>query len=374
MNDRELSALLTQMEALSAAFVAQQATIERLAAKLDATPARRITVRDLVQKARETAPASTARAWGTGWRLLLDGIPEAGVASLADKWADEVTPSDLSAFVGPIKARARAANAERDRRRHAVGRTQRFGDGQGAIYNAVGAWRFLFRIAESDGYALTNVADKVAKPKRRDAKRAAFPVSQVPTVLRLAAAGSDDPDLDTMLVKFHLVTGARQEGALNLTRRMLDPARGDVVLDEKNDKTERQPVPDWFLAELIAFADERGAVEPDAPVFRKFQRSGTYAPIGRRRYNYLFQRIQAASEFADNIQLSAHTLRHCAGTYIRQASDPDVAKAFLRHAETDVTGTYTKATRAEVVAAVLAVWGGTHPDAQAPALGEGEVA
>ena len=222
-------------------------------------------------------------------------------------------------------------------------------------------------------YALTNVADKVAKPKRRDAKRAAFPVSQVPTVLRLAAAGSDDPDLDTMLVKFHLVTGARQEGALNLTRRMLDPARGDVVLDEKNDKTERQPVPDWFLAELIAFADERGAVEPDAPVFRKFQRSGTYAPIGRRRYNYLFQRIQAASEFADNIQLSAHTLRHCAGTYIRQAADPDVAKAFLRHAETDVTGTYTKATRAEVVAAVLAVWGGSHPDAPTLAVG-GEVA
>jgi integrase len=144
---------------------------------------------------------------------------------------------------------------------------------------------------------------------------------------------------------------------------MLDRESCDVVLDEKNDRVERQPVPDWFLDELIAFADERGASDPDAHVFRTFHPDGSTTVISRRRYNYLFQRIQAASEWGDALQLTAHTLRHCAGTYIRQVADKDVARTFLRHSGQDVTGTYTKADRSEVAKAVVALWGGSHPDA-----------
>ncbi len=48
---------------------------------------------------------------------------------------------------------------------------------------------------------------------------------------------SNDPALDLLLVRFHLETGARRQGALDLTRHDLDPTRSTVWLREERVRT-----------------------------------------------------------------------------------------------------------------------------------------
>jgi integrase/recombinase XerC len=193
--------------------------------------------------------------------------------------------------VQPVLLRDRRRNNERDELRYSAGRQQRTQDGVGAVYNAAGAWRHLFDYAVRNGYAQSNPAKFIVKPNKKEAERTSFNAELIGELLNFTHS-SDDPDLDAMIIKFHLITGARQEGALNLIVRMIDPMTCYVVLDEKNGKIDRQPIPDWFAAELLDFATRRGAVNGEDKVFRK-RTKHSYLPIGPRRYNYIFERIQA---------------------------------------------------------------------------------
>lgn len=361
--DTDLAALLLSTHQQLAAQQEQIALLTRAVTITPSTPPNPITVRELVDKAESVVISSSRRTWLSGWKVLRDGIPERGVAGLADRMAHEVQASDLTALVPHIRERAKASNAARDTARFHADRAQRNGNGEGAVYSAVGAWRHLFTLAEGDGNILrgSNPAKAVHKPRRLQARRTWLDEEQLRQVVRLAGSTGDDPELDQLLTTFHLVTGARQEGALNLRVRHLDLAGGYVVLDEKNNTVERQPVPDWLLAELFDFARSRGATGADDVVFRKRTRSGTFRPIGRRRYNYLFERLQSLVEWVDVEQVTAHTLRHSAGHLVERLAGKAVATAFLRHAVLDVTGVYTRASRAEVAAAVIALWGGHHP-------------
>jgi integrase len=52
---------------------------------------------------------------------------------------------------------------------------------------------------------------------------------------------SQDPDLNLLLVRFHLESGARRDGALALRVRDLDPRRGTMWLREKFGSEREQP-------------------------------------------------------------------------------------------------------------------------------------
>jgi hypothetical protein len=60
--------------------------------------------------------------------------------------------------------------------------------------------------------------------------------------------------LDLVVCWFILINGARRVGLLNLRFGGLDPEECRVRLEEKFGKVVHQPVPDWFFAELQAFA------------------------------------------------------------------------------------------------------------------------
>ena len=279
-------------------------------------------------------------------------------------WADEVLPSHLEAALKVVWVRALAGGEDRADRRESKGRVVRESDGSGAAYNAVGAWRnmFAFAIKERNLAETFNPASKVKKPARQPGRRLAIKEAHLREMLELFGSTGDDPELDVMIARFILITGARQEGVLNLRFGGLDLDECTVRLDEKFGKITAQPVPDWFIAELRAFALARGASRRKDPVFVKRLASGRFQAITGRRFNNLFgDRLQALCPWADKTQTTAHTLRHHAVTVIERATSRAVATAFARHKPEGTNGIYTVASREEVAEAVVLVYGGDHP-------------
>ena len=168
---------------------------------------------------------------------------------------------------------------------------------------------------------------------------------------------SQDPDLDLLLIRFHLESGARREGALNLRLRDLDGRRSTVWLREKFGIEREQPISPSLLRALEAHSSTRGATAADESVLRG--RSGR--SITRRRYNTVFDRARPCLPWAERTPVSAHILRHTAITAVERHAGFAVAQAFAGHSASSVTGTYTRARIGEVAAAVSALTGEAHP-------------
>ena len=330
----------------------------------------RIKVAALAKLALASCTKNTARTYGSYMRLLAygeptvtgpDGQPYKGIGTL---WSDEVLPSHLEAALKVVWARAKAGGEDRADRRESKGRVVRESDGSGAAYNAVGAWRKMFTVAVNERHLAEgfNPALKVKKPQRQPGRRLAIKEEHLREMLEFFGSTGDDPELDLMICRFILITGARQEGLLNLKFGGLDQDECTVRLDEKFGKVVHQPVPDWFMAELRAFALARGANRRKDRVFVKRLASGGFRPITPRRFNSLFgDRLQALCPWADKTQTTAHTLRHHAVTVIERATSRAVATAFARHKPEGTNGIYTVASREEVAEAVVLVYGGDHP-------------
>lgn len=174
-----------------------------------------------------------------------------------------------------------------------------------------------------------------------------------------------DPDLDLLLVRFHIETGARVQGALNLRVTDIDPVRSTVWLHEKHDSVREQPVSPSLGALLLTHASERGRSGPDTAVFRT--RNGT--PITDRFYDRLFARARRHLGWDPRTPLTAHVLRHTAVTRVGRIAGYPVAQAFAGHAPPTVTGRYLHATLADVATAVAAMTGEAHPLAHPERLG-----
>ena len=334
-------------------------------------PGAPITVRDLVAKAeRKLEDTSSKRAYGPYLSVLVDGIPNPtdpdgeGYDGIADRLWHEVLASDLETALRHVKARALAHGKARDAARATAKRAVRKSNGNGAVFNAVGAWRFLGQVAIADRHLAPGhcPAQQLTKPKRRKGGREALDPALLEALLQFVASTGDDPELDELIAQTILISGARQEGLINLTLSDLDREECTVRLDEKFGKVVYQPVPDWFVDRLYEFARSRGATQPGDKVFVK-------RPIGRRagvaisprRFNYLAARIQASFDWADKLQVTAHTFRHEAIKAVERSSSKAVALAFARHEPEDTNDMYSKASRREVAAAVVLLHGGDHP-------------
>jgi integrase len=184
-------------------------------------------------------------------------------------------------------------------------------DGRSARENCIGALRALFARAERAGLVAKSPAADLEKPRRLPNRRRALEDDELREVIDAVRTTSQDPDLDLLLIRFHLESGARREGALNLSLRDLDGRR-----------------------------------------------------ITRRRYNTVFDRARPCLPWAERTSVSAHILRHTAITAVERHAGFAVAQAFAGHSATSVTGTYTRARLGEVAAAVAALTGEAHPLAE----------
>lgn len=306
------------------------------------------TVTEYVARIEGRFKETTRATYATHWRLLVE--PH------AERHLSELDADDLAELVTEAGRRAR---------------TRRPGcTGLSAEENCVSAFRNLYLKAVKARVVTFNPAAALEKPARLENRRPALSSGELEQLWDVVARVSRDPELDLLLVRFHLETGARRIGALGLRLGDLDCERQTIWLTEKFDKAREQPVSASLLRALLAHGDGRGAARAEDPVFRYRSidpQTGAGRPFTRRHYNTLFERIQAELGWAPRIGLCAHILRHTAGTAVERSCGFAVAVAFLGHAETGrgPTGQYTKATIFEVAAAVAILTGEPHPLATA---------
>lgn len=294
-----------------------------------------ITLAGWINEIAPTFSPSTAATYRPYWRLA--------IRLLGDRYLAELTTTDLAGVVDAAAERAKSHRPE------STGRASR--------ETCIAALRALYARAVDAGHVTTNPAAGLRKPLRTTSRRRALDDRELTALADAIRAASTDPDLDLLLVRFHLETGARRQGALNLRRRDIDTIRATVWLREKNDTTREQPASPSLVELLIAHTTTRGGGGRDDAVFRN--RRGE--PITGRRYDRLFARARDCLGWDERTPVSAHVLRHTAVTRVGRIAGYPVAQAFAGHAPPTVTGRYLHATLADVATAVAALTGEEHP-------------
>lgn len=294
------------------------------------------TVAEYVETVAASYKDTTEATYRSGWRVLVDLYGDQPISSL--------TSDDCHHVI------AEAVRRAQQRRSGSSGRS--------TTENCIGALRAVFRRAVDAGLVAQNPARGIDKPRRLANRRRALTETEVNQVWLAATETSNDPGLDLLLLRFHLETGARREGALNLRLGGIDHSRQTVWLLEKFGAEREQPTSATLLHELRRHAADRGGAGTDDAVFRTKRDQ----PMSRRRYNTIFDHIQARLEWAARTPVTAHVLRHTAITRVERTAGYAVAKHFAGHTDAgSVTSTYVKASIHEVAAAVARITGEPHP-------------
>jgi integrase len=184
--------------------------------------------------------------------------------------------------------------------------------------------------------------------------------SRLAEINKAAVRTSEDPDLDSLLLRLHTETACRRGGALALRPMDLDPTQCLIRLQEKGDTVRWQPVSPTVMRRLRLHAEQR-----QAPADGQLLRYRNGRPITRRRYDTLWGRIGEAPPWVATQQISTHWLRHTTLTWVERNFGYAIARGYAGHTDrgSDVgsTATYVKATVEELAAAVAALTGGPHP-------------
>jgi len=274
-------------------------------------------------------------------------------ARILDRWSDveltTPTPSDIKQL------------AETVRQNVVVRRNAR--DGRGAVELFVAALRCVYKHAVDDELLSEqqNTAIKVRKPVRLPTGRYALPADRLSQVNTVASTTGNDPELDSLLLRFHQETAARRGGALAMrTPHDLDPDQSLVRLHEKGGTARWQPVSPTLMQALLAHSENRGAQAGE-----QLLRYRNGSPLTRRRYDSLWNRLGRHLRWVAAQQVTTHWLRHTTLTWVERNFSYAIARAFAGHfehsGEVGTTVTYVKAGIHEVATALAALTGEPHP-------------
>ena len=330
----ELEQLMARAAAMGMALVPQTSPVQ---------------IQDYVATLAQTTPANQWKTYGPYLNRL------ATHEVLRELQPKDVTVSQLSEFVARS---TETATIERGARRNTNG-------GLSAQENTITALRWFFKRAMGDNLTQHNPALQIAKPRRAKGTRHGLTADQLAELFAFTGSVGDDTELDALLVRFMVETGARRQGPISLRLKDLDPDRSTVKLREKNDPhgTE-QPVSPTLLKALQVFAASRGSTSPTDPVFR-YKRRGRQTigrPLTRRRFNTLADRWQSGLEFGSRLGVSPHLLRHTAIGMVESVAGYAVARAFARHTSSrEVTTTYLARDIHDVAHAIEQLTGEEHP-------------
>lgn len=280
------------------------------------------------------------RTYGNYLRRVVERWP--------DRRLDQITPTEIETLMRQLQQDA-------IHRRNSRG-------GTSTGEHLIAALRCLYRRAVADGLIADadDPARKVAKPRRPTSQRIALPDDRLAELAIAAGAAGSDPELDALIVRFHIETACRRGGLLKLRPMDLDVQQCLVMLREKGGTFRRQPVSRTLMSFLLHHVHLRGSA-PDQQLLR-------YAdgrPVGPRRYDGLFTRLGRQLPWVATQGVSAHWLRHTTLTWVERVYGYGVALAYAGHAETpNDTGTtarYVKATLQEVATALAGLTGEPHP-------------
>lgn len=381
-----------------------------------AIPRARVTFAEFVPKSLSTLGENSVRTYRTHLMRLIDGVDDicdctcsdccATVVAAADAWlsidAQRTTTSVVPGHCNKKKCRNRmhlpalgdvvisertfcdvytaldienwAKASRRVANKRAVldnsGRNERGlnssrDEGRSAEETCIRAVRRFLTQARKSKLVTTNPALDVTMPSRQATRKRALHEHEVPEFIDAVVSGGDDPELDILLVWFHLETGARQEGVLNLTIEKLQRENKAVLLDEKFGTERPQPLSAELLEAVFAHARERGgaACDPTSPDYQPGAAVFYYRPTKQRpvrpltakRYETLFGRVQRTLPFANQIHLTSHQLRKTGAVAIERIAGTQVARRWLGHADRSTVDLYAGASDDEVRRAV-AVW------------------
>lgn len=299
-----------------------------------------LTVADYVPVVASSFQPRSRRTYNSYWRLTVE--------LLGDIALDRVTVDDLMGVADEASRRAKLRR---------VG-----SDGRASRESCIAAVRAVFARAHKSGLVGTNPALLIEKPRRLPNRRRALTQAELNELWAATAATTQDPALDLLLLRFHLESGARRMGAINLRLKDLDHTRQTIWLREKFGTEREQPVSRSLLEAVASLATERGSTRPDDHVLVTLHRTRDgLAPVTDRTYDRIFGKVQRHVCWAERTPLTAHVLRHTAITAVERVAGFAVAQRFAGHSPTSVTGTYTKADIAEVAAAVALLTGEAHP-------------
>lgn len=336
-----------------------------------------VTVEDLLN---DPGSARIVPTFGEYVPQVISGLPDPSTRALygsylgriaalwPDRRLDEPTVSEFrSLIVAVVQARRMRKN---DR------------GGIGAETNLVRSLRKLYECAIDDDLIREdrNPAKRLSPPSRADSRRQALTKSQVSEINRAARIVGNDPELDLLLLRFHLETACRRGGALALSEDDLFEETGLVRLHEKGKTQRLQPVSPTLMRGLVEHVRTRKPTgsrvgtrtkgnrtlitpQSDRRVFR--YRNGD--PISIARYRYLWARLGEELPWVAAQGVSMHWLRHTTLTWVDRHYGSSVAKAFAGHKVWqggDSIGIYTKAGLPEIALALQAMTGEAHPCAE----------
>jgi integrase len=287
---------------------------------------------------------STASSYGSYWKKA--------EARWDTRPMDTITATEIKAMAEHVRSTARV-------RRNSRG-------GRNAAENFIAAMRCLYKHLVNDGRLdeRANPAMRVTKPRRNASTHRALASNRLNELNDVVTSTGDDPELDALVCRLHEESACRRGGALALRHRDLDRSQCTILLREKGETERWQPVSPTLMRHLLAHFDERGDGEPESQLLR--YASGK--PITKRRYDYIFGRVQNELDWARALQVSAHWLRHTTLTWVERNFGIGVARAYAGHAESGsdlTTTTYVKADISEVAEALAALTGEPHPLAPA---------
>ena len=283
-------------------------------------------VRDVIPRAISLCPPKSLSTYGAGFRRLEQAFGDLEVAKVStldlESLRNKVQHDVGQSIVASARARGRALRSyDPD------------GHGRGAAENLVRSMRFFFRVAVNDRHVVRSPALAVAIPRRPPAPERPLTPPELDDVFRVASSTGNDPVLDRLLVLFLRHTACRREGCLNLVRNGLDHRHGRVTVSEKNGNARTLPLAPWLLADLDNFAVARGAHAGDDHVFRYRD----HHALTRRRFNTLFDRIDAETAWSEPLDVGAHWLRHTTLSDIAAVAGIRVAEEYAGHANHDKT-------------------------------------
>ena len=330
-------------------------------------------------------------------------------AGLGDQRVGSVLLADWEILCHWAQLRAQKRTAVRNLKRSDAGRPTFAYDGRGAAEAVSALGRQFYRLAA--GHKIPGVQrhtlETLSVKGRVDIVPRSYSVEQLEELWQaLFTSGSDDADLDMMIVWFLLKTGSRRAGSIGLTIGALLFSAGKIRLGEKDGKVDEQPVTRELLQSLLTHALQRGDIlatkkdgsvwKPDGldiaditiehvlnrvvklrtgePVFyyknwaplteevvgpdgrkkkvRLLDPQGEliYAPhpITRKRFQTLWDRLKRELPWLDESHGRPHDLRKTMGTFVERAFGHAVAQAWLRPKIVGTTPTYTAALRKEV--------------------------
>ncbi|MFI5843919.1 tyrosine-type recombinase/integrase [Catenuloplanes sp. NPDC051500] len=296
------------------------------------------TFSEFLPRVRSATTAGTGKVYESYWRMM------------EERWGgrrlDEVTVTEIASARNQVQANAR------------VRRTTRGGTSAGEHF--VAAARRLFRFAVDDGLLSENPALKVEKPRRQPSLRMAIGDARLAEIYDAAITHCHDPSLATLLIRFHTETACRRGGALALRPMDLDEDHLLVRLFEKGGRERWQPVSRTLMDHLLLHVEEREAGAGE-PLFRSLRKR----PITRKFYEVMWTAINARVPWAARNNVSMHWIRHTTLTWVERRFGRSVASAYAGHAQgpshDGTISVYTKASLAEVAAALAALVGEPHP-------------